>query len=186
MDVQTYTDCPDTITVRETTIVDARPGHRTRSRILVSTFLNGKEVTPQDLGILYGYRWFVELNLRSVKEIMRMDILRSKTPEMVHKEIWAHILAYNLVRKIMAQSAVIYQRNPRGMSFKLALQMILAFRQAGILSENNKIYVDFLGAIAYKKVGDRSGRSEPRMVKRRPKAFPRLQKPRDYYHQKVA
>jgi len=186
MDVQTYADYPDTITVRETTIIDARPGHRRKSRILVSTFLNAKEVTPQDLGILYGYRWFVELNLRSVKEIMRMDILRSKTPEMIHKEIWAHILAYNLVRKIMAQAAVIYQRNPREMSFKLALQMMSAFRQAGILSENNKIYASFLQSIAYKKVGNRSGRSEPRMVKRRPKAFPRLQKPRDYYHRKVA
>jgi len=116
---------------------------------------------------------------------MRMDVLRSKTPEMVHKEIWTHILAYNLVRKIMAQAAEIYQRNPRKMSFKLALQMIAAFRQAGLLSEKNKIYMNFLKAIAYKKVGDRSGRSEPRMVKRRPKAFPRLQKPRNLYYQRV-
>lgn len=186
MDVQTYADYPDTITVRETTIVDARPGYRTKARVLVTTFINAKEVTPQELSVLYGYRWFVELNLRSVKEIMGMDILRGKTPAMVHKEVWAHMLAYNLVRKIMAQAAIMYKRNPREMSFKLALQMILAFRQAGILSENNKTYEIFLQSITYKKVGNRPGRSEPRMVKRRPKAFSRLQKPRNSYHQRVA
>jgi hypothetical protein len=186
MDEQTYAEFPDIISVREATIVDARPGYRTRSRVLVTTFLDEKEVTPKDLGILYGYRWFAELNLRSVKAIMQMDILRAKTPEMVHKEIWAHVLAYNLIRKMMAESAVIYQCNPRKMSFKLALQMLSAFRQAGILCENRETYAYFLEALAYKKVGNRPGRNEPRMVKRRPKPFPRLQKPRNHYKKKAA
>ena len=181
MDEQTYHMYPNSISVRETTIVDTRPGYRTRARVLVTTFLDEKEVSAKELGILYGYRWFAELNLRSIKSIMQMDILRSKTPEMVHKEIWAHILAYNLVRKIMAQSAVIHQCNPRQMSFKLALQMISAFRQAGLLNKINETYDYFLKALAYKKVGDRPGRNEPRMVKRRPKPFPRLQKPRGLY-----
>lgn len=184
MDKATYAEFPNIITVRETKIIDVRPGYRTRTHVMVTTFLNHKEVTPQELGRLYGHRWFVELNLRAVKETMRMDILCGKTPKMVHKEIWAHLLAYNLIRKIMAQAAVVHHRNPREMSFKLAMQMFSAFRQAGIFSESDeKIYNCFLGAIVYKKVGNRPGRSEPRMVKRRPKAYPRLQKPRDFYHQ---
>ena len=186
MNIQTYATFPETIKIRETAIVDTRPGYQTRTRVLVTTFLNSKEVTPQNLGELYGYRWYVELNLRSVKETMHMDILRSKTPKMVHKEIWAGILAYNLVRKIMAQAAEIHQRNPRKMSFKLSLQMISAFRQAGILDEDNALYDRFLVAIASKKVGERPGRSEPRMVKRRPKPFPRLQKSRNLYIQRMA
>jgi len=182
MDEQTYAEFPDNITIREGAITDAKRGYRTKRRILVTTLINSKQVTLQDLVELYGYRWFVELDLRSIKEIMNMDILRSKTPMMVHKEIWAHILAYNLIRKIMIQAAVIHQRNPREMSFKLALQMVFAFRQTGIFSERDeKIYAYFTEAITHKVVGNRSSRSEPRMVKRRPKAFPRLQKPRDFY-----
>jgi len=182
MDEQTYAEFPDNITIREGAITDAKRGYRTKRRILVTTLINSKQVTLQDLAELYGYRWFVELDLRSIKEIMNMDILRSKTPMMVHKEIWAHILAYNLIRKIMIQAAVIHQRNPREMSFKLALQMVFAFRQTGIFSERDeKIYAYFTEAITHKVVGNRSSRSEPRMVKRRPKAFPRLQKPRDFY-----
>jgi DDE family transposase len=186
MDKQMYYDFPEIINIRETTVVDARPGYKTKSRILVTTFLNEKEVTAQDLGVLYGYRWFAELNLRSVKEVMQMGILRGKTPDMVHKEIWAHVLAYNLVRKIMVQAAVVHSSNPRQMSFKLALQMTLSFRQTGKLTEDSEIYACLLRIIVYKKVGNRSGRSEPRMVKRRPKAFPRLQKPRNFYQNQAA
>jgi hypothetical protein len=187
MDDKSYNEFPNFITVRETTVVSMRPGYCTRSKVLVTTFTNNKEVTSQELGVLYSYRWYVELNLRSVKEIMQMDILRSKTPEIIHKEIWAHALAYNLIRKIMIQAAVIHQINPRELSFKVSLQMFLAFRQSGILLERDvEMYAIFLKSIAYKKIGNRSGRSEPRMVKRRPKAFPRLQKPRNHYKQKAA
>lgn len=173
------------ITIRETKIVSNSPGFRSKARVIVTTFIDEKNVTPFDLGKLYSFRWFVELNLRSVKETMRMDILRCKTPEMVRKEIWAHILAYNLVRKVMLQSAIIHKRNPRELSFKLALQAMSAFRQAGILCEHNReLYATFLQVIASKKTGQQKRLGEPRMVKRRPKAFPRMQKPRAYYHKK--
>ncbi len=182
MDKQTYFEFPNSIIIRESVVIDENHGYRAKRRVLVTTLLNSKKVTLQDLAELYRYRWFVELNLRSIKEIMHMDILRGKTPMMVHKEIWAHILAYNLIRKIMAQAAVLHYRNPREMSFKLALQMLFAFRQAGIFSEKDeKMYAYFIEAITHKVVGNRSGRSEPRMVKRRPKTFPRLQKSRNFY-----
>lgn len=182
MSEEEYKNFPETITIRETKITSNCPGFRSKTRVIVTTFIDEKSVTPNDLGKLYSFRWFVELNLRSVKETMRMDILRCKTPEMVKKEIWAHILAYNLVRKVMLQSAMIYKRNPREMSFKLALQTISAFRQAGILCErNHQHYVLFLQIIASRKTGQQKRASEPRMVKRRPKSFPRMQKPRAFY-----
>jgi len=182
MSKEEYADFPKTIAIRETKIISTRAGFRSKSRVIVTTFIDKKNVTPYDLGELYSYRWFVELNLRSVKETMRMDILRCKTPEMVRKEIWAHILAYNLVRKVMLQSAIIHKLNPREMSFKLALQTISAFRQAGILSENNHaLYTTFLRVIASRKTGQQK-RHIQRVVKRRPKAFPRMQKPRALYH----
>lgn len=182
MDEDTYSCFPSYIPVREVLVNNARAGFRSKPRVLVTTFLDPSAVSREDLGRLYDYRWIVEINLRYIKETMHMDILRGKTPEMVRKEIWAHLLAYNLVRKIMAQSANQYNKRPQELSFKFALQILYAFRQAGIFSEQNGlVYHKLLKAIASKTVGNRPGRIEPRMVKRRPKAFPRLQKPRHLY-----
>jgi hypothetical protein len=187
MDKETYDKFPDFITVREVVVNNSRDGYRSRSRVVATTFLKSKEASKKELALLYDYRWCVELDLRSIKETMHMGILRGKTPAMVHKEIWAHILAYNLIRKIMAQAALIHNKKPREISFKLALQMINAFRQAGILSEKNKDnYLRLLKAICYKKIGNRPGRREPRRIKRRPKAFPRMQKSRHLYQKEIA
>lgn len=183
MDDESYNNFADYVVVREVEVSNQRKGFRSKSRIVVTSFLNSTEVSKQNLGMLYDCRWFVEIDLRAIKETMGMGILRCKTPEMVRKEIWAHLLAYNLIRKIMAQAAVKHDKTPRELSFKLAMQLIFAFRQAGILSEKSEArYEQLLRAIVSKKVGNRPGRSEPRMVKRRPKPFPRLQKARKFYH----
>jgi hypothetical protein len=187
MDKETYRSYPEFITLREVSIVHGRSGFRSKSRTVVTTFLNSKDISGKDLKELYDLRWFVEINLLFIKQTMRMDILRCKTPAMVRKEIWAHILAYNLIRKIMAQAAMKYGKNPREISFKLALQVFYAFRQAGIVCESDsRLYDRMLKAIAYKRINNRPGRIEPRMVKRRPKAFPRLKNPRNFYHREAA
>jgi len=188
MDEEIYAEYPEYITVREVAVVSNRAGFRSKVRVMMTTFLDPKKVSKNDLGLLYDCRWVVEINLRAIKETMRMDILRCQTPEMVRKEIWIHLLAYNLIRKIIAQAAIKYGgRKPQEISFKLAMQVIAAFRQAGIfIKERLKTYDELLKAIAYKRVGNRPGRSEPRMVKRRPKAFPRLQKARKLYRKEVA
>ena len=150
--------------------------------VLVTTFLDAKTIDKTVLSVLYDYRWMVEVSLREIKNIMQMDILRGKTPEMVRKEIWVHLLAYNLIRKIMAQAAFIGDRRPRELSFKLALQSVISFQQKGLLDENNhEIYAKLLKAIIDKPIVKRPGRSEPRVVKRRPKAFPRMTKARELY-----
>lgn len=187
MDQSTYDAFPDHITVREVAVqLDSR-GFRTKSRVLVTTFLEPHQTRRHELTALYDHRWLVELDLRSIKQTMKMDILRGKTPEMVRKEIWAHLLGYNLIRKVMAQAAQTHQKNPRHLSFKLALQVIDAFRQAGVFGEGLcDRYEQLLEAIAYKTVGNRPGRREPRRVKRRPKPYPRLVKPRHHYRKKAA
>ena len=182
MEREEYESFPSEILVREVSVTNERSGFRSISRVLVTTFLDPKEVSKSDLSELYDCRWFVEITLRSIKETMHMDILRGKTPEMVRKEIWVHILAYNLVRKIMAQSAFLKGKKANTLSFKGALQFIKAFWTRGILDENNlEVYLKLLELISYKSVGNRPGRAEPRRVKRRPKAFPRLQKSREFY-----
>ena len=112
---------------------------------------------------------------------MRMDVLRCKTPAMVRKEFWAHLLAYDLVRGAMAEAARRHGVSPRELSFQGARQTLEGFRgelgrartaAAAVLVEAA------LRAIAYHRVGDRPDRVEPRVVKRRPKAYPRMQVPR--------
>jgi hypothetical protein len=98
LDRRTYHALPEFITVREAGVRVAQPGFRTRSVVVVTTLLDPRRVTKQDLAALYRARWNVELDLRSIKSAMRMGELRCKTPELVRKEVWAHILAYNLIR----------------------------------------------------------------------------------------
>ncbi len=182
MDQETYDDMPTEISIREISVTTVRDGFRSQTRILVTTFLNPTKVSKDDLNLIYSCRWWVELDLRAIKTTLKMEILRGKTPAMIHKEIWAHLLAYNMIRKIMAQSALLHDKKPREISFKGALNLIKSFRESGILSENNeKIYFALLKAISGKTVGGRPGRQEPRVVKRRPKAFPRMQKARYLY-----
>ena len=183
MDEETYNELPEHIKVREVFVQSTRKGFRTESRILITTFLDPEFVSSQSLSKLYDYRWAVEIDLRSIKDVMHMGVLRGKTPVMVRKEIWAHLLAYNLVRKIMAQAAILYDKIPRELSFKLTLQLIEAFRERGIFQESNDtLYSQLLIAVAYKKVRNRPSRQEPRRVKRRPKPYPLLMKPRYFYH----
>jgi hypothetical protein len=183
MDQETYDSVPATISVRELSIRSNRKGFRTDSRIIVTTFLDPKAVSKNDLDQLYSCRWWVELDLRAIKTTLQMDILRGKTPAMIRKEIWVHLLAYNLIRKIMTQAAHAHNKKPRELSFKGALHVIKSFRERGMLSESNaKFYSVLLKAIARKIVGNRPGRQEPRVVKRRPKSFPRMQKARHLYH----
>lgn len=122
----------------------------------------------------------MELDLRSLKESLQMDVLRCQTPEMVRAEIWVHLLAYNLVRTIMSQSASRAGVHPRTISFKGAVQTLLAFQPH--LESNDRatpeMYERILQAISEHIVGNRPNRDEPRRRKRRPKPYPLLMEPR--------
>jgi hypothetical protein len=184
LDRETYHALPDFITVRETRVRVEQPGFRTKSMVLVTTLLDPTQTSKEDLATLYRARWNNELDLRSIKSTMQMSELRCKTPELVRKEVWAHVLAYNLIRTVMAQAAVTHGMEPRAISFKGAMQTLEAFqpmleRHADEDSAHRThLYQSLLRAIATHRVADRANRFEPRAKKRRRNHYDWLTKPR--------
>lgn len=172
MDAETYEQMPLSLPVREV---------RVAGLTLVTTLIDPKDVSKDELHELYTQRWNVELDLRSIKSAMQMDVLRCKSPQMVAKEIAVHLLSYNLVRALMAKAADGAGVLPRQLSFKGTLHLINAFQEALRRAPRARLSImqaHLLGAIASLKLPHRPGRVEPRAVKRRPKQYPRLTRPR--------
>jgi hypothetical protein len=182
MDAATYAAMPDQLELREVRVRITEPGFRTKVIVVVTTLLDACTYRAQDLADLYRMRWHAELDLRSLKAVLGMDVLRCKTPEMVRKELWAHLLVYNLIRTVMAQAADHNGCTPRDLSFKGALQTMTAFAErllaADTATRRGQLYEWLLLAIGAHQVGDRPNRSEPRAKKRRPKPYPLLNRPR--------
>jgi hypothetical protein len=181
MDEETYDQVPDEMRVRELRITVKQPGFRVNELVLVTTLLDAERYTKEEVTGLFLQRWNIELDLRSIKDVLQMDVLRCKSPEMVEKEIWMHLLAYNLIRGVMAQAAEAHNKRPRLLSVKGTLQTITAFQEAmrwAAPRDRELLLRAMLRAIAYHKVGDRFGRAEPRANKRRPKAQRFLTEPR--------
>jgi len=172
MDGVTYAAMPETLALRE-----VRIGGLT----LVTSLIDAKDVSKKELLTLYHARWQVELDLRSIKTVMQMDVLRCKSPEMVKKEIAVHLLAYNLARAVMAQAAFLGHVLPRQLSFKAALQLIRAFEENLRHAPRGRLAVCracLLAGISQVQLPHRPDRVEPRAVKRRPKPTPFLTQPR--------
>ena len=147
---------------------------------VVTTILDAS-IDGREIGILSERRWDGELDIWSIKTTMNMDVLRCKTPEMVQKEIWTHLLAYNLLRTVMAVAANENDIEPRKISFKGAKQALTACapKIEAARPENRASLIDaMLTTIAYHRVGDRPGRWKPRARKRRPKWSTPLKQPR--------
>jgi len=169
MSVQAYHDCPDEIKVREVKV---------GKKVLVTTLLSPRKTPKAELEKLYWQRWNVELDLRNIKTTLGMEVLSCKTPRMCEKELWVYVLAYNLIRLLMAEAALQADVLPRQLSFKHTVQIWVAWSQRQFLSAAGEDAATLLMLIAQIRVGDRPGRVEPRAVKRRPKPYPRLDKPR--------
>ena len=185
LDNETFDALPDSLTVREVRIKIEKPGFRTKTIVVVTTILDPSEASKEDLADLYRQRWNNELDLRSIKTTMQMEELRCKTPELVRKEIWTHILAYNLIRTIMAQAATRHDILPRTISFKAtiqtleAFQPLLAFHNQHCKPILNQLFHHVIEIVVVNRVADRPDRFEPRRKKRRPKPYDRLMKPRN-------
>jgi len=181
MDQATYEELPEELEIRLVEVVVQQPGFRSRRIVLATTLLDASEYTKSELGELYRLRWQAELNLRSLKSTLRMEPLRCQTPQMVHKEIWIHLLAYNLIRQLILEAAEQHGLSPLAISFAGALQTLAAFQL--LLATANaqtlpRMYEQILHAVASNRVGNRADRCEPRAVKRRPKPYPLLTIPR--------
>jgi Transposase DDE domain len=184
IDRATYDALPEFLMVRECRVRVDQPGFRVKTLVVATTLLDPDEFTRDDLAQLYRARWNAELDLRSLKQTLQMDVLRCKTPELVRKELWTHVLAYNLIRTIMAQAAAKHDVEPRSISFKGAVQTLEAFQPVIALQghQDSKfrdvLFQHLLDAVASHRVADRPNRFEPRRKKRRPKPYDRLMKPR--------
>ena len=170
-----YRAAPETITLREL---------KASGKVLVTTMICPKTASKGELKALYKQRWSVELDIRHIKETMGMNILSCKTPDMALKEIWVYLLAYNLIRLLMAQAAFTANIIPRKISFKHCLQLWLLWSQKADTSNDEALYA-LCALMAQQRVGNRPGRIEPRAVKRRPKAYPLLITPRPHAREKV-
>lgn len=172
MDQQTYFAMPQSLSVREVRVND---------RVLVTTLLDARTAPAGELDRLYASRWNIEVDLRSIKAEMGMDILRCKSPEMIRKEVAVHLLTYTLVRAVMAQAASLAGVLARSLSFKRAMQLLNAYHQqlrhsAG--ARASLMIAHVLGALAAIRLPWRPNRVEPRAVKRRPKPHRLLMIPR--------
>jgi hypothetical protein len=173
-----YQHIPSRLVLRAVRVRITRVGFRTRRVVLITTLTDAEAINGASLADLYRRRWQAELHLRSLKQTLQMDILRGHSPEIVDKEVWAHLLVYNLVRTVMAKAAASESLRPDQISFAGALQSINGFlphmREAHTAEDSQVLWEVLLWAVAEHRVGNRPDRYEPRAVKRHPKAYPRL------------
>ncbi len=181
MDEETSAQMPGQLTVRELRFKVEHRGYRVNEIVLVTTLRDSELDSKEELADLYLKRWHIELDLRSIKDVLQMDVLRCRSPEMVEKEIWMHLLAYNLIRGGVTEAARAHQKQPRHLSFKGALQTMTAFHESlrtATGEQRDRLWALMLKAIAGHRVGNRPGRVEPRANKQRPKPQKFLTEPR--------
>lgn len=171
-----YDQAPASLSVRECAV---------DGKVLVTTLLDTKQTPKNELKKLYRQRWNIEVDLRNIKTTLGMEVLSCKTPEMVVKEIWAYLLAYNLIRLLMAQAAHLADLLPRQLSFKHTLQLWIIWGQTQLGYDVDEKLDKLFVLIAQQQVGQRRGRIEPRAVKRRPKPYPLLTKTRQTAQEEI-
>jgi hypothetical protein len=167
-----YAKMPAGIWVREV---------RVHNQTIVTTLTDPAQISCEELAAFYAQRWNIEVDFRTLKETINMDVLRCMSPAMVSKEIAVYLLAYNLVRWAMVRAANLAQVPARALSFSSARRLICNF--AGHLrrctyQDTDYLVATLLKSIAHCKLPRRPNRIEPRAKKRRPKPLPLLTVPR--------
>lgn len=181
MDAETYEQLPSRLQVRELEVQVHQPGFRVESFVVVTTLTDAHRYSREEVAQLYHQRWLAELDIRAIKCSLGMDVLRCRSPEMIRRELGTCLLAYNLIRQVMLQSALACGVSPREQSFTAALQKIAASWIIILVMESAagaSLIETHLQHIAQQRVGHRPGRVEPRAIKRRPKPHKLLTKPR--------
>jgi hypothetical protein len=182
MSREAFAALPDTQRIRLVRFRCRVPGWRPDVIVVVTTLLDPKTFPRQALADLYLRRWEVETDLAHLKTTLGMEMLRTRSPEMVEREVWAHLLAYNLVRTVMWDAAERRHLAPLSLSFTGTFQEMLNLwpfsATAARKRDLSQFYEALLHAVGYHKVPYRPYRTEPRLRKRRPKNYPLLGAPR--------
>jgi hypothetical protein len=183
MSQQLYDSLPEKMEIRVVTF-SAKSKDRKEQLNVVTTLVDVKEYPAEEIGRLYGYRWHVELDIFSIKQSLNLDHLRCKSPDMIRREFWVALLAYNMVRLVCAQAAFVYDKLARRMSFTIACNTLIS---QWLMPPDEFIRRELnrhnLYQIASCQVGNRPGRIEPRVIKRRSKSYSLMTKPRHEYRQ---
>jgi putative transposase len=172
---------PLELQIRELRYRVTQPGFRPEEITIVTTLLDVAVYSAEEIAVLYRERWHCELDIRSLKSSLQMGHLRCKTPGMVEREIWAHLLAYNLIRETAAEAARQHRALPRRLSFHGAVQLINAFATylPACPQRRELLWKELLAAIATMPVGNRPNRIEPRKLKKRKSKYTYLTRPRN-------
>jgi len=177
MSQEQFEAVPETLMVRELNV---------NGKILVTTLCNPVTASKRELMYLYKSRWNIELDIRHIKTTMGMEALSCQSPEMADKEIWVYLLAYNLIRLIMIESALLCDITPRQLSFKHTIQLWQTYRQQiGVENDDLEITQEFLVLVAQLRLGNRVRKPEPRVLKKRPKPYPMMVRPRSVLRQEI-
>jgi len=188
MDQETYATIPETITLREIRVDVTEEGRRVDTLIIITTLVDPCEYSKNDIVDLYGFRWNVELDIRSIKQSLNLDHVRCKSPAMVRKELWTTLLAYNLIRATSVIAARLHEKQPRQISFTGACQAVLStwmLLSTGACRDAALLCRTMLDQIASCQVADRPGRVEPRVIKRRRHRYPLMQRARSELRQEL-
>jgi len=186
MDEQTWQSIPNTLTLREVKLSILEPGFRTKSLIVITTLTDDRKFSKSDIADLYGFRWNIELDIRSIKSNLNLEHVRCKSPEMVRRELWTTLLAYNLIRSTSAAAAMLHEVQPRTISFTSCVQFVLQewktlSRMQWVPSsvDLGDFALTMLAGIAKCQVANRPGRVEPRVLKKRQKTYKLMMEPRN-------
>ncbi|XHX79274.1 MAG: IS4 family transposase [Stenomitos frigidus ULC029] len=188
MSATEFAALPATLVVREVCLRLPRRGFRDQTIIVVTTLLDAKRYSAGQLTQLYGRRWqAAEVNLRHLKTTLKRELLTAKTPEMVRKEIWTHLFAYTLLRTLMWQATTTSERTPFQLSLQGARQQLnqMVSLATTTKAQRQRLYQGLLKQVASDRLPVRPHRSEPRVLKRRPTPFPRMQQPRSVLKAKL-
>jgi len=188
LDKSQWKKVPEKLLIREVSFSVTVRGFKTKKITLATTLFDQRQYPKEDLAQLYRRRWMAELYLRDIKITLGMDILRCKTPDMVHKELIMYIIAYNLLRTLLLQSCVMMQLQMDRLSFKGTLAI---WRQTNSVISliirtpkiEESLHKTTLLIIAKDIVPNRPNRQEPRARKRRPKNYQLLNKPRSLFRE---
>jgi hypothetical protein len=186
MDEAAYATIPETLTLRMMRFRVVVPGCRTKTITIITTLLDPIAYPAEAIAELYGCRWNVELDIRAIKQMLNLDHLRCRTPEMIRIEFWTTLLAYNLIRQVIGDAALKHGKIPRRISFTETCSMILAAWPTLALGLYDAHAIErLIERIASLEVPNRPGRIEPRVLKRRRHRYPLMREPRNELKQRL-
>lgn len=175
---------PDEIRVRVITATIRARGFRDEKIVVVTSLLDPEKYPKEMILKLYLRRWEIEVSFRDMKTTLRYEFVRGQSPRMVKLEIEILLLAYNLMRYVMSRGG----KGSQGIRFGIAstsaaVKSFLSVIQSVYRSGRScaRAFSRLVAAVVSDVLPRRKRRPYVRAVKRRPKPYPLLTKPRGEY-----